>query len=358
MATKGSVDWALAGRVGRRVAGSDPLVNSYLSFSLVEDFSELTRQAEVLVAHHTGLRAPGVARAAVLDRREWLDSNLASMRNLISPILQKVKPSPSGFSPLQQRVTAAEIGFLLGWISTRVLGQYDILVPEESEDNPNRLGGDAVYYVGTNVLLLEKNFAFRPRDFRLWIAIHEVTHRAQFLGVPWMRSYYTGLVEQALGEIDPDPRALRAALGRVVTAIRQGQNPLTDGGLAALFATPKQQEIMKKIQALMSLLEGHGNRVMNELGREHVAGQARMARVLDARRSRRGAATIFSQLIGLDAKMRQYEVGEAFVKAVETAAGPRALDSAWRGPEYLPTVAELTAPDLWLARVSLGAPVV
>lgn len=348
-----SVDWKLAGRVGRSVAGPDPLVDSYLSSSLVEDFSQLTSQAESLVAQHTGLRAPGFARARVLDRHEWLDANLVSLRRLLSPLLERISNKSSRFAPLQTRVTAAEMGFLLGWMSKRVLGQYDVLVPESSDQDR----GDSVYYVGTNILLLEKKFSFRPRDFRLWIAIHEVTHRAQFLGVPWMQSYYTGLVKEALSHFDPDPRALSLAWARVVEAVRRGNNPLAEGGIAALVASPEQQEGLRKIQALMSLLEGHGNRVMNELGQKHVVGQKRMAQVLDARRKRRGVSAIFSQLVGLDAKMRQYEVGEAFVTAVELAAGPRALDTAWRGPEFLPTVTELIAPEVWLKRVGLSVSV-
>ena len=229
-----------------------------------------------------------------------------------------------------------------------MLGQYDLLVVDEAG------GADAVYYVGGNVLALEKRFAFRPRDFRLWIAIHELTHRAQFTGVPWMRSYYLSLVDSSLSSIDADPRRLLQALVRAAEEIRAGRNPLDEGGLVGLLANEEQRDALAGMQALMSLLEGHGNHVMNRLGREHVAGQARMARVLHARRRTRGAGGFVQKLVGLDSKMRQYEVGEAFVSAVEREGGPRAIDAAWRGPESLPTVPELHDPAAWLARV--GAP--
>lgn len=367
------VDWALAARVARRVAGRDPIADSYLAASLVEDFASVTTQAEALVSEHTGLHVVGDARASVLDRSGWVEANVASMRRLLGPLTAKLgsRLAKSPLAPIGRTVSATELGLLLGWFSQRVLGQYDLLVPDDGASNPpagssaggssaadpsTGTEGDAVYYVGANVLALEKRFAFRPRDFRLWIAIHEVTHRAQFLGVPWMRDYFLGLVEGALGGVDADPRQIVAALLRAADEMRRGRNPLDDGGIVALLATPEHRGTLAQIQALMSVLEGHGNRVMNELGRVHVAGQDRMARVLQSRRRSQGIGGLVSKLLGIDSKMRQYEVGEQFVAAVEREAGPRALDAAWRGPEYLPTIDELDTPSAWLARVDRNEP--
>jgi coenzyme F420 biosynthesis associated uncharacterized protein len=347
------IDWALAGRIARRVAGREPLASSYLATSLRRDFESVTEEAEGLVAEFTGLRAPGRAVATVLDRAGWVDANVGSMRRMLAPLTARVgaRMARSPVAPIGRSVTATELGFMLGWFAQRVLGQYDLLVPDDSDGASDV---DAVYYVGANVLGLEKRFAFRPRDFRLWIAIHECTHRAQFTGVPWLKPYFLSLVEQALGIVDPDPKRIVQSLVRAADELRQGRNPLDDGGLVALLASPEQRGVIGQVQALMSVLEGHGNRVMNELGRTHVAGQERMARVLDARRQSRGMQSVLHKLFGLDAKMRQYEVGEAFVAAVEQVAGPRALDPAWRGPEWLPTVAELSDPEAWLARVDRG----
>jgi putative hydrolase len=146
------------------------------------------------------------------------------------------------------------------------------------------------------------------------------------------------------------------SLGRALEELRQGRNPLNDGGLVALLASPEHRGVLDQIQALMSVLEGHGNRVMNELGKVHVAGQDRMARVLRARRQPNGLSGVMYRALGLDAKMRQYEVGERFIETIEREAGPRALDAAWRGPEFLPTLDELAAPGTWLARVARGEP--
>ena len=297
------VDWATARTVARIVAGRDPLVSSYLGASLDADFGALTVVAEELVAEHTGLHPPGHVRAVVLDRREWVDSNLASMRNLLDPLMQRFgeKMAHNPFAPIGRRIAATEMGVLLGYVAQRVLGQYDLLVPDDR--------GEAVYYVGANVLGLEKRFAFRPRDFRLWIAIHEVTHRAQFVGVPWMREYFISLVQQVFELVDPDPRTLARALSNAVEAIRRGQNPLDEGGLVSLIATAEQRGVLGQVQALMSLLEGHGNVVMTDLGRRHVAGEERMARVLHQRRQSGGIAQQVQKLLGLEQKMRQYEVG-------------------------------------------------
>ena len=348
------VDWALASRVARRVAGHDPLGASYLTGSLRADFDEVTREAETLVAEHTGLHAPGTATATVLDRGGWVDVNVASMRRLLAPLTDRVgaRMARSPIAPVGRSVAATELGVLLGWFSQRVIGQYDLLVPDEDDSH-----GDAVYYVGPNVLSLEKRYAFRPREFRLWVAIHEVTHRAQFCGIPWMHDYFLGLVGNAVGMVDTDPRMLIRSLLRAAGELRQGRNPLEEGGLVALLADDEHRDVLGRIQALMSVLEGHGNRVMNELGRVHVAGQDRMARVLRARRQSTGMTGVLYRVLGLDAKLRQYEVGERFIEAVEEQAGPRAIDAAWRGPEWLPRLDELSEPSAWLARVERGEPV-
>jgi coenzyme F420 biosynthesis associated uncharacterized protein len=340
------VDWALARRVARFVAGHDPLADSYLAASLQADFDVLTVRAEALVAEHTGLRAPGNASARVLDRHDWVDSNITSMRTMLEPLMERFgeRMAKSPFAPVSRRVAASELGALLGYMSQRVLGQYDLLVPDSKQ-------GDAVYYVGGNILGLEKRFAFRPADFRLWIAIHEVTHRAQFTGVPWMRPYFLGLVRQAMEMVDPDPKTIAKAVSRAADEVRSGRNPLDDGGIVGLFATEEQRGVLGQVQALMSLLEGHGNVVMDDLGQEYVAGQERMSRVLSQRRKAGGLTLIVQKLFGLEQKMRQYEVGEQFVRGVYAVAGPHALDVVWQAPENLPTLIELHEPSAWIARV-------
>jgi coenzyme F420 biosynthesis associated uncharacterized protein len=344
--TPDPVDWGTARRVARFVAKRDALAESYLGASLHDDFASLTRFAESVVSEFTGLRAPGNVAVGVLDRHDWIDANITSMRRLLEPLFGRLgaRLARSPLAPVGRHLAATEMGALIGFLSQRVLGQYDLLVPDEHS-------GDAVYYVGPNILSLEKRFAFRPRDFRLWIALHEVTHRAQFTGVPWMRPYFFGLVQQAFDAVDPDPRAVLQAVSRAFDEMRRNRNPLDDGGLLGLFATPEQRAVLRKVQALMSLLEGHGNYVMNELGRIHVPGEERMDRVLHERRNVGGIAGYVQKLLGIEQKMKQYEVGERFVRATVDLAGPGAIDRAWISADHLPTLDEFDDPSAWVERV-------
>jgi coenzyme F420 biosynthesis associated uncharacterized protein len=240
---------------------------------------------------------------------------------------------------------------LLGWMGTRVLGQYDLLIVED-EDRDDQ---DIVYYVGPNVLALEKRYGFPPREFRLWLALHEVTHRAQFTGVPWLRAHFLSLVNQTLGAVDPDPKRFLDAVVRVVEDLRAGHNPLDEGGIATLLASPDQRDLFGQIGGMMSLLEGHGDVTMDRAGEGHVPSADRFARALRERRRQGGSvAKLAQKAMGIDAKMKQYAQGEAFIAYVERHGGDNALDAAWRGPQWLPTLAEIRAPQDWLDRVRLS----
>ena len=350
------IAWDLAERVAVRVAGREPFADSYHYASLQPDFDELTAEAEELVAQATGLRSlAGPARARVTDRAGWVRANIASFQRLLRPVTDRLGPKLGGspIAPVTRAVAGAELGTLLGWMSTRVLGQYDLLLVED--DRPE--DQDIVYYVGPNVIALEKRFAFPPREFRLWLALHEVTHRAQFTGIPWMRDHFRTLVEGTLGTVEPDPKRLLEAIRRAVDELRAGRNPLDEGGLIALLASPEQHAVLQKVQGLMSLLEGHGDVTMDRAGAAQIPSAPRFSAVLRDRRTQASAPVRFVQrLVGLEAKLRQYEMGERFIEAVEAAGGPALLDQAWRGPDWLPTLAEIRQPPLWIARIREAEP--
>jgi coenzyme F420 biosynthesis associated uncharacterized protein len=355
----GPVDWDLAERVAVRVAGHEPLAASYHYDRLAADFDEVTAQAEELVERATGLRSSaGAARARVVDRGEWVQANLASFRRLLRPLTDRMAERLDDrrggrvlVGGMTRRAAAVEVGALLGWMATRVLGQYDLLIIED--ENPE--DQDLVYYVGSNVLALEKRFGFPPREFRLWLALHEVTHRAQFTGVPWLRPHFLSLVNRTLDAVDPDPRRFVDALARVVEDLRAGTNPLDEGGLATLLASPDQRDLFGRIGGMMSLLEGHGDVTMDRAGEGHVPSADRFSRALRERRRQGGsAAKVLQKVIGIDAKLKQYAQGESFISYVERHGGPDALDAAWRGPEWLPSMAEIRAPQEWLDRVRLS----
>ncbi len=349
------IDWDVARRVASRVGGREPFAESYHAVSLEPDFREFTSLAEDLVAETTGLRSlAGPARARVADRAKWVDANVASFQRLMRPILEKVGPNVGSgrLAPVTRRVSGAELGLMLGWMSTRVLGQYDLLVIEDERPEEQ----DLVYYVGPNILAIEKRYAFAPREFRLWLALHEVTHRAQFTGIPWLRGYFLGLVDDLLESIDPDPQRLLAAFGEVLEKKRAGQDPLADGGMMGILATPEQRIALDKISGMMSLLEGHGDVTMDRAGKGLVPSADRFGRVLRQRRQQsRGLVRFLQRLVGIDAKIKQYAEGEAFISAVEAVAGPAVLHRAWAGPENLPTIHEIRTPSQWLERMQVSA---
>jgi len=355
MTTPDPVAWDLAERVATRVAGTEPLAESYLYDSLEPDFTEFTAQAEELVAEVTGMRSlAGPARARVTDRAGWIHANVASFQRLLRPVLDKLGPKmvQSPMAPIGRQVAGAQLGTMLGWMSTRVLGQYDLLLIEDEDPEDQ----DIVYYVGPNILGIEKRFAFPPREFRLWLALHEVTHRAQFTGVPWMRPHFLGLVERSIGSIDPDPKRFIEALKRGVDQMRAGHNPLDDGGLVALLAGPEQHAVLQQVQGLMSLLEGHGDVTMNRAGEGLVPSSDRFHRTLHNRRQEQsGPAKVLQKLLGLEAKMKQYEQGERFIERVEGAGGPELLATVWQSPDLLPDLTEIRDPDRWLQRVRPAA---
>ncbi|MGQ0616279.1 MAG: zinc-dependent metalloprotease [Acidimicrobiia bacterium] len=352
MPASGPIDWSLAERIAVRSAGREPFAESYHYESLAPDFAELTAEAEELVAEATGLRSlSGPARARVTDRQGWVKANVASFERLLRPLTDKLgeKLGRGPMVPITRKATGAEVGLLLGWMSTRVLGQYDLLVVED-EDTENQ---DLVYYVGPNILALEKRYGFPPREFRLWLALHEVTHRAQFTGVPWLRPHFLSLVERSVDAVDPDPKRVIEALRRLFDDSRKGAKPLDDGGLVAVFANEQQRGVLQEIGGMMSLLEGHGDVTMDRAGADRVPSAARFSQVLRQRRRQLSpAARMIQKLIGLEAKMNQYEQGERFVHAVEATGGQALLNRAFERAELLPSLAEIRQPGLWISRVS------
>jgi coenzyme F420 biosynthesis associated uncharacterized protein len=333
--------------------------------------NDLVARAEVLVGDHTGLRPATPARAQVLSREDWVRVNVGSFRRLLTPVWERwteahpATTTASFVASVGPRVSAVQIGTLLGWMSGRVLGQYDVLVatPDDTDTDTStdsdpgtpRRAGDDVYLVGPNLVSLEQRYAFAPDQFRLWVALHEVTHRAQFLGVPWMRQHYLGLVDQMLTIADPDPARLWSAVRAALSDRDTSRAALRDGGAVAVLAGPEQRAALDRIAGLMSLLEGHGDVTMDRAGASQLPDALRFGHVLRMRRANTDPLTRFVQrLIGLEAKLDQYRAGEAFIAAVEAADGPTAIDRCWQSATNLPTLAEIRDPDLWLARCGVG----
>jgi coenzyme F420 biosynthesis associated uncharacterized protein len=344
-----TTDVPFAGRVGGLVAGTYPLAHGYHAEHLAADLPLVVGRANELVAAETGLDLPGRPEVAVVDRRQWIARNLTAFGKLIEPVerrlterLEKVGDHAVA-EALAHRMMSAETGALLGFLSKRVLGQYELVVPTDDE-------ADSIAFVGANILQMERANQFRPAEFRMWIALHECAHRAQFTGVPWMRRYFLGLVEDLVGSAIPEEGRLGRVVEDILAARRRGAPIIDERGLLGLFAAPDQRVALDRVQALMSLLEGHGHVVMDRLGMRMLRTQPRMAALLKARRKDPRTAAFF-RLTGLEMKLRQYEMGARFVLGVEERASWSALDRAWSSPDALPTLAEIENPAGWLRRV-------
>jgi coenzyme F420 biosynthesis associated uncharacterized protein len=355
-APAGLVDWSLAERVGVRLAARHAPARRSALDRLRHDLGELTPLAERLVSEATNLHPPGAAVIEVVDRPAWVRANVAGMRALLEPVIarwQRTGRSPNALlGAVTGRIAAVEIGTLLGWMSGRVLGQYDLLVGRAATATPDCGDRSTVYLVGPNLFALERRHEFPRREFRLWVALHELTHRAQFEGVPWMRTHFFDLAERALEVADPDPARLVNVLRAAVSDRDEARRRIDEGGLPALLATPEQRVALQSIGGLMALLEGHGDVVMDRAGTGHVASAERFGKVLRARRaSGSPPVKLLRRLIGLEAKLAQYELGERFLARIEAVAGPTAVDRCWERPEHLPSLDEIRDPDRWLARV-------
>lgn len=341
----------LSGRLAARVAGSHPLAGTYVLDHLAEEMEKVTPQASEMVTEATRLLAPEAADVQVVSRGEWVDRNVASFSHMLEPAersiaerLEASGPVGSAAASVAHQVVSAETGLLLGFLSRRVLGQYELVLPTGDR-------GDAVSYVGVNLIDMERRHQFRPSEFRLWVALHEMTHRAQFVGVEWMANHFLSLVEALVSQAVPEPGRLSRIVKELAEA-RSGDGPLIDErGLLGLLSSPEQRETLDRVQALMSLLEGHGHVVMDRIGMGILRGHDRMSRILKVRRSDPRTQLLF-RLTGLEMKMRQYEMGEAFVLEVERRAGWEALDAAWSSADSLPDLDEIEHPVRWLSRVA------
>ncbi len=341
------VPWDLAGRIAGRVAGTYELAEGYHGQVLAIQAPDLVARASEMASEETGLDGAGEPEVAVVGRSVWVERNLAFFAELLEPAEQQIAETLAEGGTrggLSKRFVAAEMGALLGVLSRRVLGQYELVLPSDE-------GGDAVYLVAPNILALERQHQFKPSEFRFWLSLHEATHRLQFVGVPWMRDYFFGLVKEMVSLAKPDRSRILRLIGEVREANATDRPLIGESGLLGLIATPDQRRRLDQVQALMSLLEGHGHVVMDRIGARHLVTQKRMAALIKRRRSDPRTKALL-RLTGMEMKMKQYELGEAFVLRVEERAGWSALDVAWTGPDALPTRAEIDDPDAWLDRVA------
>jgi coenzyme F420 biosynthesis associated uncharacterized protein len=337
------VDWGTAAETGRRLGGQGPRTPAVERARLREELAQLVPLSESLIGEFTGLRTNGYrARPWVMSRGEWVGANLRALQRLLEPLAGKLVPEGARRSELRRKALGAQIGVLLGYVSRKVLGQYDVFLPPDDEG--------MLYFVGPNIVEAERRFALPPRDFRLWIAIHEVTHRVQFGATPWLKPYLARQIDAYLDTVQVDSRELMSQLKRAADEIRGGADWRGANGILLLM-NDEQRELFARMQGLMSLLEGHASFVMNRVAAGQVQDLDKMRRALKERRSASGMEKGFQRAIGFETKIAQYDAGERFVRGVVDAAGMEGFNRIWEREENLPTLDEIADPARWARRV-------
>lgn len=333
------VDWDLAVATGLRFTPKGPAVTLDQAEAVVRQLRRASERAVGPVLDVTGLEAPFEDhRAVVVARDEWLRSNIHQMRNAIGPVLHLLsdREPPAAVRAVGSRVTGMQMGAVLAWLSGKVLGQY------EAFDNPGRL-----LLVAPNIAHVETVLDVQPTDFRLWVCLHEETHRVQFGAVPWLSDHFVAEVQAYFTATDVDANTV---LARVLSAVRASS--AARPGLIDLVQTPEQRAVLDRLTALMSLLEGHADVVMDAVGPRVVPTVDTIRARFDQRRRQAGTLDgALRRLLGLDAKLRQYTEGAAFVRGVVDRVGMPGFNAVWTSPETLPTTAEIAAPEAWVQRV-------
>lgn len=333
------VDWDLAIATGVRFVPRGPEVTEQEVDRAVRQLRRASERAVMPVAEVTGLDAPfDEHRAVVVGRPEWLRSNVAQFRAAVDPIADMLRdPDASSLGrAISSRATAVQMGAVLSWLSAKVLGQY------EAFGDQGRL-----LLVAPNIVHAERQLDVDSTDFRLWVCLHEETHRVQFGAVPWLSAHFTAEVHDYLQASESD---FGEAVSRAVGSMRR--RSLGDAGLLELVQTPQQREVLDRLTALMSLLEGHADVVMDAVGPKVVPTVEVIRSRFNRRRQQSGTLDgAVKRLLGLDAKLRQYTEGAAFVQGVVDRVGMDGFNAVWTAPETLPRLSEIADPAAWVRRV-------
>lgn len=336
------VDWDLAVRLGTKLAGEGPTIGRDEADQAVGELRDDANRSTGLVRDFTGLVAAShQAPVLVVDRPGWLQANADGFKVAIAPMIDKLsgeKPPGAVAQAIGSKVTGVEVGGLLGFLAGKVLGQFDPFYEPDGR----------LLLVAPNIVQVERELDVDPTDFRLWVCLHEETHRVQFTAVPWMRDHLFSEIKAIADTVEPT-KMMDDGLARLTEAIKGGAK---GGSLVDMFSSPEQKAIMDRVTGMMSLLEGHADVVMDGVGPTVIPTVEQIRGKFNQRRKGVGTLDrILRRLLGLEAKMAQYRDGAAFVRAVVDKVGMEEFNAVWAGPENLPTKSELADHDAWVARV-------
>lgn len=341
------VDWDLAVATATRMAPKGPELPAAEARDAVRMLRDLAAEAVAPVREVTGLVAPDSSSALVVDRPGWIASNVDGMRvvlGLWDGLADRTEAAPAVVRSLGSRGTALQLGAVLAWLSGKVLGQYEVFSSAPS--------GGRLLLVAPTIVGIERQLDVPSRDFRFWVCLHEETHRVQFGAVPWLRQYLADRVTDLLAASDI---GAKEALQRIVAflyALIRSLRSDDEVSVVEAIQTPEQKVIFDDLTALMSLLEGHADVVMDDVGPAVVPSVALIRERFSQRREQPGALdSLARKALGMDAKLRQYSDGAAFVRHVVERVGMPGFNEVWASPDRLPTRSELHDPDAWIARV-------
>jgi coenzyme F420 biosynthesis associated uncharacterized protein len=363
------IDWDLAISTGTRWARPGPQVGLAEARRTVSELRDLAGAVQEPVLEVTGMHAPGdgtLGRVAVVDRPGWIRANVDGFRVVLEPLVEQLRervpggangaPKAPGFiNTVGSRVTGIQAGLILAYLSGRVLGQYELFLPPETSPVDGQQPG-RLTLVAPNIVMIERELEVDPHDFRRWVCLHEETHRLQFTAVPWLRDYVQRQMTEFLLASELDPAAIlqriRAAADAMAGAVRGGDG----GSLLEAVATPAQREIMDRLTAVMTLVEGHGDYVMDAVGPKVVPTVEVIRERFNSRRGSSGRIEqTLRRILGIDLKMKQYAEGSRFVTAVVDEVGMAKFNKVWTSPETLPTKDEFANPQEWVDRVASGS---
>ena len=342
-----AIDWRLAQRIGEMISGTAP------SLPLdARPIQPLAEQFAAQVASYSGLQPPeSLPMIELVDRSRWIEANIATMRPLLEPLSARLAEGSGPFAGAMRSASGfllgAQVGAVTGMLSQRVLGQYDIALLDEH--TPPRL-----LLVAPNLSQAARNMALERNELVTWVAIHEVTHAVQFGGARWLRDHLAGMLRQLIEGLDVKVDVSRSLRMPATEDLRALIHRIRNGEILRLTLGEERWSLVERMQTTMSLIEGHAEHVMDAVGAEVLPSLPRMRAAMTRRRRERAWPwRIVERLLGMELKLRQYEVGRRFCDEVVAQAGPQGLSVVWTSPEMLPTAAELDRPMLWLDRTDV-----
>ena len=363
------IDWERARGIAINMNRASALTMPERS-RLDAEYRGLVARCVPIVELYAGSTLPEAAeRTFVFDRVDWINANLEAFKTLFAPLEALRDDLETGrtvasqlWGGVNQAVLSAELGLLLGYLARRVLGQYDLALLGREPVTAGKL-----YYVEPNIRAVERALALPADEFRMWLALHETTHAFEFEAHPWVREHFNGLLGRYMEFLREDAEQLKGGMRGVRVFVERARNrDGREGSWIEALMSPEQRELFNAMQATMCMVEGYSNHVMNAVGRDLLPSYDAIARKFEQRqRQRTVSEQLFARLTGLNVKMEQYRLGEAFIDRVFAERGHDHVRRIWTGAEQLPTMAEIRDPALWLARmdamdadrVAIAAPV-